>query len=154
MYITTIILIMCAFPISSILIEHFIVNVNAEALQLIGKWFAFWLVGIRLLMAGLRQAITPQFTAEGIFEIKSKEPLVVVQELGFANISMGVLGISTIINSSWIMPATIVGGLFYGMAGIRHLMKKVKNNLEKAAMISDLYAFIILIALFIVNIYR
>jgi hypothetical protein len=153
MYIIIIILIMFAFPLGSIFIERFIININAEVLPLIGKWFVFWLTGIRLLTAGLRQTFNPQFTAQKIFAIKSKESSVLVQELGFANISMGVLGISVIINNNWIMPSALVGCLFYGFAGIRHFLKKEKSSLENAAMISDLYAFLILLALFAVNIY-
>jgi hypothetical protein len=118
-------------------------------LTVIGKWFVFWAVGVRLFLAGLRQSITPQFTAERIFGMKSKEPLVIVRELGFANLSIGVLGLSTIFRGSWIMPAAIAGGLFYCFAGIGHLMTKNRNRLENSAMFSDLFAFLVLLICFI-----
>ena len=81
--------------------------------------------------------------------MKSKEPLVIVRELGFANLSIGVLGLSTIFRGSWIMPAAIAGGLFYCFAGIGHLMKKNRNRLENSAMFSDLFAFLVLLICFI-----
>ncbi len=144
MYILMIILLMFVFPIASVLMETFIFKSTIGTALLIGKWFAFWAVGIRLGLAGLRQIVSPKFTAQRIFGIKSAEPLVIVQELGFANLSIGILGIITIFNSAWITPAAIAGGLFYGLAGIRHLTRKRKNLLENSAMLSDLLMFIIL----------
>jgi hypothetical protein len=58
---------------------------------------------------------------------------------------MGLLGIGTIFNSLWIMPSAIAGGLFYGLAGIRHLTKKERNLFENRAMLSDLFVFIVLL---------
>ena len=121
-------------------------------LPLVGEWFVFWAVGVRLLIAGLRQVVNPQFTAEKIFDIKSAEPLPVVRELGFANISTGILGVCSIFNSSWVMPAAIVGGLFYGLAGLGHVFKKERNLLENVAMYSDLFVFIILFVYIIVTV--
>lgn len=149
MYFLMIILLMFVFPISSALTELLIFESTAGIAFLIGKWFVFWAVGIRLFLAGLRQSVRPRFTAEQIFGIKSNEPLIMVQELGFANLSIGILGISTIFNSSWIMPAAIAGGLFYGFAGIRHLMRKERNRFENSAMFSDLFVFIVLVMYFI-----
>jgi hypothetical protein len=144
-YFLTIILLMFIFPIASVLVETFLFKSAAGIIFLIGKWFVFWAVGIRLFLAGLRQSIDPKFTAEQIFGIKSSEPLVIVQELGSANLSIGILGISTILNSIWIVPSAITGGLFYGFAGIRHLTTKKKSLLEDNAMISDLFVFIVLL---------
>ena len=79
------------------------------------------------------ESLNPKFTAEKIFEIESKEPLVVVKELGFANISMGLLGIVTIFNSVWIVPSAIVSGLFYRLAGAKHLARKGRNFTEDVA---------------------
>ncbi len=140
-----IILLMLILPAASILTDLLIFKSNAELAFLIGKWFVFLAVGARLFLVGLRQSITPQFTAEQIFGIKSKELLVIVRELRFANLSMGVLGLSVIFRSDWVMPAAIAGGLFYGFAGIRHLTAKDRNQLENIAMLSDLFVFIILL---------
>ena len=152
MYMLTIVLLMFVFPLASILLELFVFKSGAGLLLLIGKWFVFWCVGLRLFLAGLRQAISPRFTAEEIFGIKSQEPLPIVEELGFANLSIGILGLSSILNGAWVMPAAIAGGLFYGLAGIRHLLSKEKNFFTNSAMTSNLFVFALLLIYFVTTI--
>ena len=43
------------------------------------------------------------------------------------------------------MPSAIVGCLFIGLAGIRHIFSKERNLLENSAMLSNLIIFIILL---------
>jgi len=83
---------------------------------------------------------------EKVFEFKTDEPEVVVRELGFANISSGLLGILTTFNGAWIYPSAIIGGLFYGLAGINHVIRKGKNFTENVTTYSDLLMFFILLA--------
>lgn len=154
MFILMIVLLMFVFPIFSILTELFIFHSTLGILFLIGKWFVFWAVGVRLFTAGLRQALNPKFTAEKILGIPGSEALIVVQELGFANLSMGLLGLSTILNGNWILPAAIVGGLFIGLAGIRHVFSKERNLLENGAMISNLAILAILLIYIILTLVR
>jgi len=144
MYILMIVLTMFVFPIGSILAELFLFKNPLGIIPMIGKWYVFWAVGVRLFIAGLRQSTNPKFTAQQILGISTDEPLQIVQELGFANLSIGVLGILTILNSDWIVPAAIVGSLFYGLAGIRHIFKADRNFLENAALVSDLTVFVLL----------
>jgi hypothetical protein len=66
------------------------------------------------------------------------DQLVVDQELGFANLAMGVLGMSTLLNGNWIIPAALVGCLFLGLAGIRPLISTGRNLLENSTMLSNL----------------
>jgi hypothetical protein len=110
---------------------------------LIGKWIVFWCVGIRLFTAGIKQASNPEYAASNIFRLKAKESLVIIRELGFANIALGVMGILSVINSNWRSIAAITGGIFFGLAGIQHLFKKPDSRNELIAMITDLYVFII-----------
>ena len=143
---------MFVLPIGSILIELFAFRSSQAAISLVGKWFVFWAVGARLLSAGLRQAIQPRFTAESILGIKGEEPLQVVQELGFANISIGAIGVVSIFNRSWVMPSAIAGCLFFGLAGVRHVVADKRNALENTAMLSDLLLSAVLLAYIIVEI--
>lgn len=145
MYVLTVVSMTFVFPIASILLEAFLFKSTEGVVFLMGKWFVFWGVGIRFFSAGLRQSLDPKFTAEQIFEIKSSEPLVIVQELGFANLSMGLLGIATIFNSSWVVPCAIAGGLFYGLAGAKHITRKGRNLIENVATFSDLFMFLMLL---------
>jgi len=152
MYIAAVSLLTCLLPAASVIVQVSVFKNTTNILPLVGEWFVFWAVGVRLLIAGLRQVVNPQFTAEKIFDIKSAEPLPVVRELGFANISTGILGVCSIFNSGWVMPAAIVGGLFYGLAGLGHVFKKERNLLENVAMYSDLFVFIILFVYIIVTV--
>lgn len=150
MYYLTVALLMFVFPIASILIEILGFKAPAALVLVLGKWFTFWAVGARLFLAGLRQTIQPRFTAETILGIKGDAPLHVVQELGFANISIGVIGLVSIFSGAWVMPAAIAGCLFYGFAGARHVVQRNRNALENTAMVSDLFIFVVLAAYVII----
>jgi hypothetical protein len=91
MYLIFIILLMFIFPAASVLVEILRTGSGANWMLIVGKWFVFWAVGVRLFIAGLRQVFQPRFTAETIFEIKDDAVHAVVREVGFGNISMGVL---------------------------------------------------------------
>lgn len=96
MYLSTVALLMFILPTLSVLVET-VANKNySSLLLLIGKWFVFWAIGIRLFTAGIRQVIKPGLTAEGILGIKDKTSWKIVRELGFANISIGLAGIISI----------------------------------------------------------
>jgi hypothetical protein len=114
------------------------------SLVLIGRWWTFWAVGVRLFTAGIRQVIQPRFTAEQIFGIRDTAVLPIVREIGFANLSTGILGICSIFRSDWVIPAAVVGGLYYGFAGLGHVSQKNKNAKEYTAMTSDVFASLIL----------
>jgi hypothetical protein len=137
MYIAAVTLFMFLLPLLSVLTE-IVVNKNHTALiALIGKWFVFWAIGIRLLTAGIRQVIKPGLTAEGILGIKDKSSWTIVRELGFANISMGLAGIISLWQLSWRPAVALIGGLFLLLDGAQHMTKK-RNFEENVAMYSDL----------------
>ena len=144
MYLAVVILLMGVLPLASIVVEWIVSHGGADPVLLIGKWFVFWSVGVRLLLAGLRQVANPAFTAETIFAVKEKAALTIVQELGFANLSIGLLGALALLRNEWITPAAIAGGLFYALAGIKHLIKGERNGAETIAMISDLFIALML----------
>jgi hypothetical protein len=137
------IFLLIVFPLFSISAEH-LFEQEVFTWQLLGKWFIFWAIGIRLFTAGISQASNPAFTAR-IFRMKSQESFVIIRELGFANISLGVMGILSVINHDWRLLAAIVGGLFLGIAGLQHLFKKPDSQNEVIAMFYDLSVLIIII---------
>jgi hypothetical protein len=65
MYTATVIGLMLIFPAASIVFELILQHRVLDA-QIVGKWFVFWAVGVRLLMAGIRQIVQPRYTAETI----------------------------------------------------------------------------------------
>ncbi len=120
---------------------------------LIGKWFVFWATGIRLFSAGISQSSNPAFTA-GIFKMSTRESYTIIRELGFANISLGVMGILSVLNEQWRMLAAISGALFFGLAGIQHLFKKSGSFNETIAMIGDLFVLVVLLLYLIMTIFN
>lgn len=136
---------MFALPILSVLVESAVHKNHAPLLALIGKWFVFWAIGVRLFTAGLRQIIKPGLTAEGIFGIKDNASWAIIRELGFANVGMGLAGILTLWFAGWRPAAALTGGLFLVLDGILHVTNK-RNFEENVAMYSDLFIGIIMAA--------
>ena len=143
-YLVSILLFMVLLPILCIVIQWSRQDATMSWL-LMGKWFVFWPVGVRLFIAGLRQATKPAFTAREIFHLKSDDSFPVIKELGFANMSMGGVAILSLFFPSWRIPAAAAGGLYFGLAGFLHLFKKRDSSNETIAMISDLYIFLLMV---------
>jgi len=143
MYLAVILLLMLVLPLGSLVAEvHW--NADADLVFLIGKWFVFWGVGLRLLMASLKQIINPAFTAETIFGVIDHKAQSLVQEIGFGNLSIGMLGVLSLFAPQWIVPAAIIGCLFFGLAGLKHLLERARNRSRTIAMASDLWLFFVL----------
>jgi hypothetical protein len=56
--------------------------------------------------------------AQSIFDIKDQGALAIVREIDFGNLAMGALRLASLIRPEWVVPAAIVGGLYYGLAGL------------------------------------
>ena len=137
MYFASVVLFLLVCPVASVAIEAGRLHESFASVALIGRWWTFWAVGVRLFVAGIRQVVQPRFTAEEIFGIRDANALPIVREIGFANLSMGTLGILSVVRSEWVIAAALVGGLYYGLAGFVHLPRKEKNAKEYTAMVSD-----------------
>jgi hypothetical protein len=144
MYLATVILLLLALPGASVAIEAFVRGGSADVMQLVGKWFVFWGFGVRLFIAGVRQVVQPQFTAEDIFAIKDTAAHAIVREVGFGNLAMGTLGLLTLAVGGFLVPAAIVGGLYYGLAGAGHLFRGHRNFAGQTALVSDFFIFAVL----------
>ncbi len=107
---------------------------------IVGKWLVFWMVGVRLLLAGLRQVFQPRYTAEQILGVKDPDAALIVRELGVANIAMGSVAAASLFFRNWEFPMALVGTIFYALAGINHVNDKHRNKLQSFAMASDLFA--------------
>lgn len=145
MYFIMIILLMLVLPTGSVLVETLVWHSDASWIALVGKWFVFWGVGIRLALAGGLQVFTPAFTAETL-EIKDPKASVLIRELGFGNLAIGVTGILSLVLPVWTLAAAMCGGLFYGFAGVQHVTTKNRATKETWAMVSDLFLFAVMAA--------
>jgi hypothetical protein len=144
MYLIAILLLMLVLPVVSVVTEALASSGLPDLMLLIGKWFTFWAVGVRLFTAGIMQVFRPQFTAQSIFHIKDQAAFGIVREVGFGNLAIGTLGLLSLAKPEWIIPTAIVGGLFYGLAGVGHFLRKERNFKEQVALVSDLAIFILL----------
>jgi hypothetical protein len=148
-YLISIIVLLILAPTASVMVNAVSSSVPLDILGLMGKWMTFWAVGLRLFLAGIRQNFQPDFTAKDIFQIDNSRASGLVREIGYGNLSMGALGIATILRPEWLVPSAIVGGLYYGLAGLGHLIKGERNAKENIAMVTDFFAFVVL-AIFVV----
>jgi hypothetical protein len=141
LYLINVLATMLIIPLLSILAEA-AWKTTPLTIELAGKYFIGWGIGVRLLIAGLRQSIRPEFTAEQIFHIRdSRETLPIIRELGFANICLGLLGTISLFEKEWRLPAAVAGGLYFGFAGFLHVFRKAATFNELVAKISDLFIF-------------
>jgi hypothetical protein len=143
MYIPMVVALMLVFPLLAAVLqlggEHAALTA-ATIIPIIAKWYVFWAVGVRLSSAGIRQIAQPRYTAEKILGIKGTEAQVLVRELGFANVAIGCAGLASLGAHSWVMPIAATAAIFYGLAGINHLVHGERNKLQIVAMVSDLFA--------------
>lgn len=144
MYVIVVALTMLILPIASIAIEHF-VHPELALLLLVGRWFVFWGIGARLGLAGIRQLFQPAFTAQQIFDIDHPGALVLVRELGLANIASALVAILSLWKPGFVLPAAIAGAIFYAGAGALHVAARERSRNENIAMTSDLFMAIVLL---------
>ncbi|MGA2056851.1 MAG: DUF6790 family protein [Bradyrhizobium sp.] len=138
MYIAVVALTMLILPLMSIAVEHG-VHPDIALVTLMGRWFVFWGVGVRLALAGLRQFFQPSFTAREIFHTTSDEALPLVRELGVANFAAGIIALLSLWNAGFVPPSAIYAAIFYGAAGIVHITGRDRSRNENIAMASDLF---------------
>ncbi len=153
MYFAVIALFMLIFPAGCVALEYAVLHTSGDVIALVGKWFAFWGVGMRLGIAGLRQAFNPAFTAQDIFEIEDPRVHPIVRELGFANLSLGLLGLLALV-PGWAMPAAIAGGLFFALAGLKHVEASERSLTRSVAMVSDLFIALVLTVFVAATLFR
>ncbi|HZV70855.1 MAG TPA: DUF6790 family protein [Saprospiraceae bacterium] len=135
-------------PAIGFLAEHF-ANNTALTFELFSKWFIFSAVGLRLFLAGIKQVRNPAFTAKEIFHIDSPDSFPILRELGFANVCFGLVGIVSLFKPEWRVVSAFASGLYYGIAGVQHGLKKTSGTNEKFALVTDLIISALLTIYFI-----
>ena len=137
MYVAVILAFMLILPAGSITLEMQSPD-HMPLMASVGRWFVFWGVGARLASAGLRQYFQPAFTAKQIFHMEGIDALPLVRELGVSNFAVGVVALASLWRRDFTLPLALVAGIFYAIAGIRHLAEKGRSRNENIAMASDL----------------
>jgi uncharacterized membrane protein YkvI len=145
MYASLVVTLMLVMPIGCTLYEVFHSNHGLFAFGILLKWFVFWAVGARLLLAGFRQIFQPAYTAAVILRIRGDDCRRVIRELGFSNMAIGVVGAGSLFSEGWLLPAAIAGTVLYGFAGVNHFLQKARGTNENVAMVSDVLVAVVLI---------
>ena len=150
LYEWSVVLFFLIIPLAATLVDVYI-NSSNRLMVIAFKWFVFSGVGLRLGAAGIKQILSPEFTAKEIFNISDVRAVSVVRELGVANLCFSILAIISLFMDSFRIPAAVAGGLYFGLTGLLHVFKKKESNKEIFAMISDIYIFFVLSILLIFN---
>jgi hypothetical protein len=115
-------------------------------------WWVFGCVGLRLGSAGVKQAVTPSFTARELLGIQDDSANHVVRELGFANSCFGLLGVLSLFLPVFRLPALVGGGLYLALAGIQHVVRYARRSAaagELFPMVSDILICLWLVLLLV-----
>jgi hypothetical protein len=140
-YLAIVLGLMVILPIATFAVERLRATGTDDSWETLFRWFIFWGIGVRLLVAGVRQIVQPSFTSREIFHLSSADAEVVVRELGFANVCMGLAATATGFVPSWRPCAAFTGGLYFGIAGAMHAIKRPATPNEWVALTSDLFIF-------------
>ena len=132
-------------PIVSGVIE--LVVVGGDPVLVFGKWWVFWGVGTRLLVAGVAQ-LSGKGPTSAILgaAAPSIQETQLTRELGMANLTIGLAGLLALV-PGWALPAGFAGGIYLLIAGIMHLPKKGKNPQESLATWTDLLVGVVVVVL-------
>ncbi|MCJ8143754.1 hypothetical protein MKI84_12590 [Ancylobacter sp. A5.8] len=152
-YYAVIALTMVILPVLSIASELVSNGTLAGLLGIFTKWFVFWAVGVRLVLAGVSQILRPGYTLKHILGVDEPRAYVIAQELGFANLAIGAAGLISLLLPGWSLPLAFIGGVFLGLAGYNHMRRPARNMRENVAMASDLFAAAILAAAFVLSLF-
>lgn len=148
LYIISVSILTFIFPVIGFVCDQ-LTSKTPMTFELCGKWFIFSAVGLRLFLAGIKQVKNPEFTANQIFHIDSPESYPILRELGFANICFGLVAIVSLFKPDWRIVSAFASGIYYGIAGLQHAIKKNAGINEKFALWTDLFIFIVLLLYFI-----
>jgi hypothetical protein len=144
-YFILVILQTVALPIISGSIE--LAVAGGDPILVFGKWWVFWGVGTRLLVAGIVQVSGKGPTAAILGAAKpSVQETQLTRELGMANLCIGIAGLLALV-PGWALPAGLAGGLYLLIAGIMHVPKRGKNAQEQLATWTDLVVGVAVVVL-------
>ena len=106
------------------------------------KWNVFWGVGMRMFTTGLKQIFSPEFTCKEIFEVEDEKCFAVCRELGFANITMGLCAMISLILKEFLYGGAFLGLTYFGVAIAQHILRSSKNGTEKFVLMADAVAIL------------
>jgi len=132
-------LLLAILPLLSAAAEHHFVHASISII-LLGKWFMFWTIGIRLLIKGFVQVIRSR--RNGNSSLLSKdETWEVAKILGLAKMALAGMGFLCVVNDQWSLLATITVGVYLGLTGFQHDFKRPSTTTGWMNMSYDVLVF-------------
>ncbi len=144
LYTYAVILLMVIMPIVSVAVELIIMH-EALSVDLLSAWCIFWALGVRLFTAGIFQLFKPLLTSNIVGITKDANNNSIIKELGCANVSIGLAGIVSLFMPSWRLVVACIGGLFMGLCGLLHYMRKPATCNGRVALVSDIALFFVVV---------
>lgn len=139
-------------PLVCILIEIAILKRQSKTIpfkNITLKWLCFWAVGINAISAGVMQAFNPGYTANLLHVTMSD--FIVVEELGLAQLSIGIVALLSLKWVGFKKPAVIAYGTYiFGCIIIHFLRFSVIDTGEIISTLNDLWILVVS-ALIVIN---
>lgn len=136
------IMFLTVLPLLSAAAEYHFAKVNISA-ALVGKWFIFWTVGIRFLVAGFIQVIRQGRGGSAIL-LQGDQSGEFGKILGLVKMFLAGLAFLCMMKESWSLLAAITVGIYVGLAGFQHDFKKPGTAEGWISMIYDMIVFVVI----------
>ena len=127
MYIASLALTFLILPGIFIIIHATFYGDTLPLMLIVGKWMVFFAVGTRFLWIGGRQLLRPRASSAREFGVIHEDAARIMRTLALANLSFGLLGLVSLFNAEWIVPAALLGAFYYGFLAAHDFATKGKN---------------------------
>lgn len=145
--------VMVVIPVICIIREIMINKGKKKSLGLgaaCSKWFVFWMIGFSALATGVMQVFVPDYTA-GLLGVETSG-MIIISELGFANIAMGLFALISLGKKELRRPAALTYGFYILGCTLLHITRL--NEMGTGELISlgaDVWMIIVVILITIIR---
>ncbi len=133
------------FPVISIIADYLYNKKKQSPINpvwLSCKWFIFWTLGIRSVSAGCMQLLNPAYT-QALLQLDSSSHMV-IQELGGANIAMGLMCILSFFKPTMRKQAASCVAVFMTAAAVLHITRiGMSHTGELISLANDVFSILI-----------
>ena len=135
-------LLLTALPVLSVAYEYHFAQAALTG-ALIGKWFAFWAIGVRLMLAGCTQLASRRSKSRDVFAAR-EDSKIVKKATGVADIVLAAMGFLCFEIGEASLLATITLGIYMGLACLQQDFKKPATITGWINMVYDLIVFAVI----------
>jgi hypothetical protein len=135
-------LLLAILPLLSVAGEQHFVNASISII-LLGKWFLFWTIGVRLMVKGFAQVIRSVRNGNSSL-LNRDETGDFTKMLGLAKMALAGMGFLCVVNDQWSLLATITVGVYLGLTGFQHDFKRPTTTRGWMSMSYDFLVFTVI----------